>query len=90
VSALGWDAGVRRDDVRVRVVGRAGCHLCDDARAVVAKVCAEAAAGWDEVDVMSDVALIDAYAEEIPVVLVDGAVLAFWRIEESRLRAALA
>jgi Glutaredoxin-like domain (DUF836) len=89
VSALGWEAGARRADVRVRVLGRPGCHLCDDARAVVAEVCAEVAAGWDEVDVTSDPALLDRYSEEIPVVLADGEVLAFWRVDAGRLRAAL-
>jgi Glutaredoxin-like domain (DUF836) len=90
VSALGWDAGARGDDVRVRVLGRPGCHLCEDARAVVAEVCADLAAGWDEVDISGDPALADRYAEEIPVILADGAVVAFWRIDGPRLRAALA
>ena len=35
-------------------------------------------------------ALLDRYAEEIPVTLVDGRQHDFWRVDESRLRAALA
>jgi glutaredoxin len=89
VSALGWDAGGRRADVRVRVFGRPGCHLCDDAVAIVAAVCGEIGVGWDEVDVTSDAALLDRYSEEVPVVVTDGIVLSFWRVDAARLRAAL-
>lgn len=88
MSALGWDAGTRGSGVRVRVLGRPGCHLCEQAAEVVASVCADGT--WDEVDITSDPSLLDRYVEEIPVVLVDGAVLAYWRVEADRLRAALA
>ncbi len=27
--------------VRVQIIGRAGCHLCDEAEAVVAEVCGQ-------------------------------------------------
>ncbi|HTY71721.1 MAG TPA: glutaredoxin family protein [Actinomycetes bacterium] len=89
MSALGWAAGGRREDVRVRVLGRPGCHLCEDAVAVVSQVCADLGVGWDELDVSGDPALLDRYAEEVPVVLVDGEVLGYWRVSPDRLRAAL-
>ena len=88
MSALGWDVGTRGSDLRVRVLGRPGCHLCEQAAAVVASVCA--AGTWDEVDITSDPSLLDRYIEEVPVVLVDGAVVAYWRIDADRLRDALA
>lgn len=56
---------------------------------MVVSVCAERGVAWDEVDVSEDPALLDRYAEEIPVVLVDATVLAFWRVDALRLRAAL-
>jgi hypothetical protein len=73
----------------VRLLTRAGCHLCDQARPVVARVCAELGVGWDEVDITSDAALLAQYTDQIPVTLVDGRQHDFWRVEESRLRAAL-
>jgi hypothetical protein len=88
MSALGWDVGARGSAVRVRLLGRPGCHLCEQAAAVVASVCPQGT--WDEVDITSDPALLDRYLEEIPVVLVDGAVVAYWRVDADRLRAALA
>ncbi len=75
---------------RVQLVGKPGCHLCDDARAVVQRVCAETGVAWDEVSILEDPALADQYWELIPVTLVDGAVVGSWFIDESTLRAALA
>lgn len=77
------------DDVRVVLVGRPGCHLCDDARAVVAAVTEPLGVAWREVSIEDDPALADRYAEEIPVVLVDGRQHDFWRVDADRLRAAL-
>jgi glutaredoxin len=76
--------------VRVRLLSRPGCHLCDDARTVVSSVCAELGVGWDEVDITTDPALLAAYVEQIPVTMVDGRQHDFWRVDPDRLRAALA
>nr|WP_079023339.1 glutaredoxin family protein [Streptomyces odonnellii] len=70
----------------VTLLSKPGCHLCDDARAVVAAVCAEAGASWEEKDITQDDALYRAYWEQIPVVLVDGEQHTFWRVDADRLR----
>jgi len=70
-------------------VGRAGCHLCDDARIVVARVCAELGETFEEVSIDDDAELAARFAEEIPVTFVDGRRHDFWRVDEARLRAAL-
>jgi hypothetical protein len=74
---------------RITLIGRPDCHLCDDARTVIAGVCAETGDEWAEVSIEDDPALFDEYWERIPVVLVDGAPHDFWRIDADRLRAAL-
>jgi len=74
---------------RVRLLTRPGCHLCDDARPVVASVCTELGVGWTEVDISSDPVLLDRYWEQIPVTIVDGAQHDFWHVDAARLRAAL-
>lgn len=74
---------------RVTLYGREGCHLCEVAREVVARVCADLGEEYVEVDIDSDPELQDRYAEEIPVTLVDGRQHDFWRVDEDRLRAAL-
>jgi len=74
---------------RVTLYSRPGCHLCDDARAVVEAVCAEVGASWAEVDITADAELNERYWEQIPVTLVDGRQHDFWRVDARRLRAAL-
>jgi glutaredoxin len=69
--------------------GKPGCHLCDDARAVVASVCADLGEEYDEVDITSDPELGRRFAEEIPVTFVDGQQHDFWRVDADRLRQAL-
>ena len=78
------------DAPRITLIGKPGCHLCDEARAVIAAVAADTGTGWVEVSILDDDALREQYAEEIPVTLVDGAQHDYWRVDESRLRAALA
>ncbi|WP_328378128.1 glutaredoxin family protein [Streptomyces sp. NBC_01020] len=73
----------------VTLVGKPGCHLCDDARAVVSAVCGEVGAAWEEKDITQDSTLNDAYWEQIPVVLIDGEQHTFWRVDPDRLRRAL-
>jgi glutaredoxin len=68
---------------------RPGCHLCDDAREVVEAVCAELGESYREVDITTSPELLDRYREEIPVTLVDGRQHDFWRVDPTRLRAAL-
>ena len=75
---------------RVTLYGRQGCHLCDDARAVVARVCAELGEEYVEVDIDANPELLHRFGEEIPVTFVDGRQHDFWRVDPVRLRAALA
>ncbi|GAB3195515.1 hypothetical protein GCM10027062_02680 [Nocardioides hungaricus] len=75
---------------RVVLYSRPGCHLCDDARAVIERVCADLGEEYVELSVDDDPVLRERYGEEIPVTLVDGRQHDFWRVDEPRLRAALA
>lgn len=75
---------------RVVLYSRPGCHLCEDARRVVAAVCADLGEEFEEVDVSESPDLVRRYGEEIPVTLVDGAQHDFWRVDAHRLRRALA
>ncbi|AVH61251.1 MULTISPECIES: glutaredoxin family protein [Streptomyces] len=74
----------------VTLIRKPGCHLCDDAELVIEKVCAELGVPWEQKDITLDEELHRAYWEQIPVVLVDGAQHTFWRVDEERLRKALA
>ena len=74
---------------RVRLLAKPGCHLCADARAVVAAVCADLGETFEEIDITTDPDLQAMYGEQIPVTFVDGAQHDFWRVDPGRLRAAL-
>ncbi|WOQ16275.1 glutaredoxin family protein [Raineyella sp. W15-4] len=75
---------------RVRVLSRAGCHLCVEAIAVVDRVCARHGEAYDLMDVDDDPALRARYGDLVPVVFVDGAEVATWRVTAEALDAALA
>ncbi|HEY2639528.1 MAG TPA: glutaredoxin family protein [Streptosporangiaceae bacterium] len=74
---------------RVTLLSRPGCHLCDDARSVIAKVTADLGVGWTERDITGSDEDLTRYSDMVPVTLVDGAQHDFWRVSEDRLRAAL-
>jgi glutaredoxin len=76
---------------RLELLGKPGCHLCDDARAIVTEVIAGfPGVELEERSILDDPELFDAYAEEIPVVRIDGRVHTIWRVDADRLRSALA
>ena len=77
------------DDARVTVYTRPGCHLCEQALAVVARVCADVGERYTEVNIDEDPELTRRFGEEVPVTFVDGRQHDFWRVSEDRLRAAL-
>jgi glutaredoxin len=82
-----------RGSARVTLYTRPGCHLCEDARAVVERVCADLGEEYVEVDITSGPdaeALSRRYGEEIPVTLVDGRQHDFFRVDRARLHAARA
>ncbi|WP_213815543.1 glutaredoxin family protein [Glaciihabitans sp. dw_435] len=72
------------------LLSRPGCHLCDTARGVVTEVLTEyPTVAMRELSIDDDADLHDTYAEDIPVVLINGKVHNYWRIDPVRLRAAL-
>ena len=74
---------------RITLLGRPGCHLCDDARATIRKVADDLGVDWEERDVTQSEEDLREYWEMIPVTLVDGVQHDFWRVSEDRLRKAL-
>jgi Glutaredoxin-like domain (DUF836) len=66
--------------------GKPGCHLCDEARAVVKQALAGREAELVEVDVTLDPVLERRYAERIPVVAVDGEELFQYVVDGRALR----
>ncbi len=76
---------------RITMLGKPGCHLCDDALRVIERVAADLGVGYAVRDITcASHAERDEYWERIPVTFVDGLPHDFWRVSEQRLRVALA
>ena len=74
---------------QVVLITKTDCHLCADARDAVGRVTASLGLTWSEELVDNQPELRERYAEEIPVVLVDGVQRDFWKIDEARLERVL-
>jgi len=75
---------------RVTLYARPDCHLCDEARAILAPLVAAAPGGeLVEVDIDSDDELLARYLERIPVIEVDGAEVSELVPDAEALRAIL-
>lgn len=69
-----------------------GCHLCDDAATVVAGVIEanpELPIVIEGKNIEDDVDLFGAYWDQIPVLMINGKVHNYWRIDPERLTKAL-
>lgn len=78
------------ENTTVTLLTKPGCHLCDAARDIVIPI-VEATPGtvFVETSILDDSELYDRYVEEIPVVLINGAIHNIWRVDADRLRGAL-
>jgi glutaredoxin len=78
-------------EFELTLVGKPGCHLCDDAEAVIESVLVDFAGkvSLTKLNILDDEELFARYSEEIPVLLINGKVHNYWRIDPQRLRDAL-
>lgn len=80
--------------VNVTLIGKPGCHLCDDARDVVTTVLRELesdgiAADFGELSILDDEQLARMHSEDIPVVMIGTKRHAIWRIDREKFAAAV-
>jgi glutaredoxin len=70
----------------VTLYTRAGCHLCEEAKAVMAPLLAEFGATLREVDVDSDPALRARYGNDVPVIFLGRRKAAKHRVDAAQFR----
>lgn len=82
--------------IQLTLIGKPGCHLCDTAREAIDGVLFEFRAAnqnalieLEEINILENQELQLKYSEEIPVLLIDGKMHNYWRIDEERLMRAL-
>lgn len=74
---------------RLTLYGKPDCHLCHEAREMLARLQSEYPLTLDEVDITQDEQLHRRYALTIPVIVIDGTQELEAPIRESEVRAAL-
>jgi glutaredoxin-like protein DUF836 len=74
--------------IRLTLMSRPGCHLCEEMQREVDALLAGEPHEWEVVDVDSDPELARRYGDEIPVLFVNGSLFAKIRVPRlsSRLR----
>lgn len=80
--------------VQLTLITKPECHLCDDAREVVAAVRQKLASvgiatELEELNILEDPKLARLYAEEIPVVQINGRRHAIWRVNAEKFEHAI-
>jgi glutaredoxin len=82
--------------IQITLIGKPGCHLCDDARTQLASVVSSFAAARPDVsidvierNILEDAELAAKHSEEIPVILVNGKMHGYWHVDAARLSAKL-
>lgn len=68
---------------------RAGCHLCEEAKSVIASVASQFGASLHEIDIDADPVLRERYTNDVPVIFVGPRFFAKYRVDAERLRRAL-
>ncbi|HEY9565437.1 MAG TPA: glutaredoxin family protein, partial [Nocardioides sp.] len=67
---------------RVTLYSRAECHLCEEARLVIDRVCRDLGESFVEIDIDGDPELRERWTDDVPVTMVDGKQHDFWRVSE--------
>jgi len=76
--------------ITVTVIGREGCHLCDEAQAVITSVLTQFPHVALEHRVLDEKPeWVEEYSDKIPVVLINGSPHAYWRVKPDRLAESL-
>jgi len=73
-------------DLRLTILTRHGCGLCDEMAAVVGAVAPSFAAAVETVDVDGDPDLQGRHGDEVPILLINGRKAFKYRVEEGALR----
>lgn len=70
----------------VIIYSRPGCHLCDEAKAVMLSAGCSDQFKLEEVNIESDPELLNKYKYDIPVVVIDGVEAFKHRVDPERFR----
>ncbi len=79
-------------EIKLELITREGCHLCDEAQDVLAGVIARFSAEHpsvsytiETIDIDQDTELLAKYSDEVPVLLLNDKQIAFLRLDSERV-----
>ncbi len=76
--------------VTVEMMGKPGCRLCDDARAVLRSVLDDfPETEFVEHNILDDAEMFETMKNDIPVIVVNGRRHAMWRVDANEFRTAI-
>jgi glutaredoxin len=76
--------------IHIDIYSKPGCHLCDEAKAVLQKVKKDIPFKLREINIELSAEHHQTYQEEIPVIFIDGKKAFKYRVDEKALRKRLA
>lgn len=74
---------------KVTIYSRHGCHLCDVMKDQVVKIQGDLDFTIEIIYVDKNIELEEKYGEQVPVILIDGEIHDFFKLNESRFRKVL-
>jgi hypothetical protein len=72
--------------IALTLYSRPGCHLCDEMKAVIARVAHSIPLTLGEIDISADAELDARYGLDIPVLMVEGKIAAKHRVTDAELQ----
>ena len=90
-----WTTRGASGEIEIKLFGRRGCHLCDEAEKVLNEVCTAdgvriKGVRIQKIDVDADAALVKVYGDQVPVVTINGRKHFKYRVDPERLRRVMA
>jgi glutaredoxin len=73
----------------ITIYSRHGCHLCDDAQAVLESMREELNFEIEVINIDEDADLIKLYSDQVPVIHIDGIHHDFYKVDPVRFRSSL-
>ena len=73
----------------VTVYSRIGCHLCEDAEAILKSLQEELTFDLEVIDIDKDPDLVNLYSDQVPVIHIDGQHHDFYKVDPMRFRSSL-
>lgn len=81
---------MKADDVIIKIYSKPDCHLCDEAKSILARMQRRYGFQLHEVNITGDPALLAEYGERIPLIYVNGHLVCKYFVDEKAVAKSIA